>query len=328
MRGFPRDWSVASDLEHPGLTQKALQYSVIVGGDYRVVHGVRDPNLRLLIRGDAWTFQDEALLRDIETILASQRRFWGDPSTPYFVAVTPLPLPSEPGVSHQGGSNLLDAYASYATPNVQLKWLTHTLAHESMHTWIPWEVGFISEVDEAASYWFMEGFTDFFAPRLLVRDGIWGAREFAADLNAMLEAYAASPVRTAPNRRIVEARTSDPKVERLPYQRGRLFATLIDARLRARGRDLDDVVLEMRRRAPTAGMFAPALFAAVMADMGFPVDEDVQTFIERGEPILLPENTFAPCGRLVTRGVQQELVLETNLEGVQRKVCLRVLGGT
>jgi predicted metalloprotease with PDZ domain len=196
-----------------------------------------------------------------------------------------------------------------------------------MHTWIPHELGSISEVDEAASYWFSEGFTDFFAPRLLVRDNIWGAREFADDLNEVLHAYAVSPERSAPNTRIVVARQTDPIVERLPYQRGRLFATLIDARLRERGRDLDDVVLEMRRRAPTASMFGPALFAVVMADMGLPVDKDIQTFIERGEPIRLPKDLFAPCGTLATSGVHQQLVLDRNLEGARRAACLRVLGG-
>jgi predicted metalloprotease with PDZ domain len=325
MRGFPRAWSLASDLERPGLTQKKLYYSVFVGGDYRMLRGARDPNVRLAIRG-AWTFRDEDLLRDVEKILEGQRRFWGDPSTPYFVAVTPLPE-DIPQHFNYGGSNLGDAYAFFATPNVELKMLTHSLAHESLHAWIPFELGFISEVDEAASYWFSEGFTDFFAPRILVRDRIWGAREFAGDLNAMLRAYAASPERTAPNARIVEARTSDPKVEQLPYQRGRLFATLIDARLRTRGRDLDEVMLEMRRRAPTAGMYAPALFAAVMADMGLPVDEDIRTYVERGEPIPLPEDSFAPCGTLVTRGVRQELVLDPSLDGARREACLRVLGG-
>jgi predicted metalloprotease with PDZ domain len=325
MRDFARAWSIASDLEHPGLTQEALPDSLTVGGDYRMLYGARDRNIRLAIRG-AWKFQDEDVLRELETILEGQRRFWGDPSTPYFVAVTALP--SIPDGAIISGNNLGDAFAFYATPNVELKWLTHTLAHEGLHSWIPDQLGSISyDADEPASHWFSEGFTDFFAPRLLVRGGIWGAQEFADDLNGKLREYAASPERTAPNTRIVEARFSDPFVSVLPYRRGRLFATAIDARLRARGRDLDDVVLEMRRRAPTAGMYAPALFAAVMADMGLSVDEDVRAFIERGEPILLPEDTFAPCGTLVTRGDRQELVLDPNLDGARREACLRVLGG-
>ena len=84
------------------------------------------------------------------------------------------------------------------------------------------------------------GMPDDYAPRILVRQGIWGAREFADDLNEMLRDYAASPERSAPNTRIVEARQKDWAVEHLPYLRGRLFATLIDAKLRARGRDLPE----------------------------------------------------------------------------------------
>ena len=54
----------------------------------------------------------------------------------------------------------------------------------------------------------------------------------------------------------------------------------------------------------------------------------VQGGISIGEPILLPEDTFAPCGVLVLRGVRQELVLDGSLEGARREACLRVLGGS
>jgi predicted metalloprotease with PDZ domain len=325
MRGFPGGWTLASDLEHPRLARADLRYSVIVGGDYRVLRGARDRNMRLAIRG-AWTFQDEDLVRDLETIIDGQRRFWGDANAPFFVTLTQLP--GAPNRTTSGGTGLEDGFAFYGTPNVVLRRLTRLLAHEGQHTWIPLQVGRMPDVGEAASYWFSEGFTDFYAPRILVRQGIWGAREFADDLNEMLRDYAASPERSAPNTRIVEARQKDWAVEHLPYLRGRLFATLIDAKLRARGRDLDDVMMEMRRRAPASDMLVSALFAAVMADTGLPVEEDIRRHIELGEPILLPEDTFAPCGVLVLRGVRQELVLDGSLEGARREACLRVLGGS
>ena len=300
-RGMPRGWSFASDLEHPGLALGRVWASVTVGGDYRIHRGV-DRNIRVAIRGE-WRFSDRSFVERVNEIITGHRRFWNDRSSPYLVTVTQIAAP-DPGWLSIGGTGLDDAFAFFATPNAEAQPIARTLAHESFHTWIPGRIGGMPDEGEAGSYWFSEGFTDFYTGRMLVREGIWTPRDFAEDLNEMLNAYAQSPVRDAPNERILADFWSDRAVQQLPYQRGRLLATIWDARLRGHGRGLDEVVREMRERALAGDPLKAAEMFPIVAEWGgVDVRADIETHVEQGAPVLLPEDVFAPCGRIITREV-------------------------
>jgi predicted metalloprotease with PDZ domain len=300
IRGLPRGWSFASDLQHRPLHLAYAAPSVMVGGEYRVIRA-SNPHVRIAIRGD-WSFSDADFAAQVSGILAAQRAFWGDRSQPYLVTVTQLATP-DPGWTSVGGTGLDDAFAFFATPNAPSGVITRTLAHEGLHSWIPAHIGGMPEQGEAAHYWLSEGFTDFYTGRLLVRAGLWSPSQFAEDLNATLNAYASSPVNTAPNARILADFWNDSDVRQLPYQRGRLLATLWDARLRAAGvGDLDDVVMAMRTRARSEeDLDAAALLPGAMQSLGVDPSADLDAHVERGALILLPEAIFAPCGRVETR---------------------------
>lgn len=300
VRDLPVGWSFASDLEHDGLTVDQLWSSVMVGGDFRVL---RDPesNVRVAIRG-AWSFTDADFMNEVSDIIGGQREFWGDPASPYLVTVLQLDGPQ--GWVSIGGTGLSDAFAFFATSNGPAASITRTLAHESLHSWIPAQIGGAPEEGEALQYWLSEGFTDFYTGRLLVRDGVWTPQQYAADLNAMLRAYAQSSALTEPNTRILADFWNDQDVQHLPYQRGRMLALIWDGRLQANGRGLDEIVFEMRRRAQAdENSKAADLFAAVAPSVGLDISGELAANIENGDRILLPENLLAPCGRIVTREV-------------------------
>jgi predicted metalloprotease with PDZ domain len=74
--------------------------------------------------------------------------------------------------------------------------------------------------------------------------------------------------------------------------------------LRARGRGLDDVMREMRRRAEAGdGRTAAEMLPLVLGEMGVDIGADIAAHAEAGGAILLPEDVLAPCGRIVTRRV-------------------------
>ncbi|MEZ6022426.1 MAG: hypothetical protein R3C16_03195 [Hyphomonadaceae bacterium] len=303
MRGLPRGWSYASDLEHRPLALGNVWASVTVGGDFRIVER-RDQQVRVAMRG-AWRFEDDAFVDQVAEIIGGQRRFFGDGPSPYLVTVMQLESPQEGWLS-LGGTGLSDAFAFFATDNAEAAQITRTLAHEGLHSWIPGRIGGQPDEDEAANYWLSEGFTDFFTGRVLVREGLWTPQQFAADLNRMLAEYASSPVREAPNARILADFWNDRAVRQLPYQRGRLLASIWDAQLRASGRDLDDVVLAMRDRARDGDpLKAAEMFPLVARTFGLDPEAMIETNIVAGAPIVLPEDVFAPCGRVVTRDVAE-----------------------
>jgi predicted metalloprotease with PDZ domain len=300
VRDLPAGWSFASDLEHEGLIVDRLWSSVLVGGDFRVL---RDPetNVRVAIRG-TWSFADADFMREVSDIIGGQREFWGDAASPYLVTVLQLDGPE--GWVSIGGTGLSDSFAFFATPNGPASTITRTLAHESLHSWIPAQIGGAPEEGEALSYWLSEGFTDFYTGRLLVRDGVWTPQQFATDLNAMLRAYAQSSALTEPNTRILADFWNDRDVQHLPYQRGRMLALIWDGRLRANGRSLDEILLEMRRRAQSdEDSKAADLFALAAPGFGLDISGELAANIENGERILLPEDLLAPCGRITTREV-------------------------
>ena len=292
-RRLPRGWAFASDLEHEGLTLAQLWSSIIVGGDFRVVRRA-DPNIRVAVRGAGWSFNEASFAAEIDAIIGAQRAFWGDASSPFLVTLIQLEAP-ENWVS-TGGTGLGDAFAFFATPNAENRQITVFLAHEAMHTWIAPQLGGLPSEDQPLHYWISEGFTDFYAPRMLLRAGIWTPRDFADELNGALRAYAQSPVRTAPNARIGADFWSDADVQRLPYQRGRLMALIWDGRLRAEGRSLDALMHAARASASAGARNMNEIFPNVAQDAGLDIAADVARFIDAGEPILLPEDLLAPCG--------------------------------
>jgi predicted metalloprotease with PDZ domain len=154
---------------------------------------------------------------------------------------------------------------------------------------------------ERAAYWFSEGFTDFYAWRLMLRSGEYDPKTFAGIWNDMLLAYANSPAKGAPGSKIVEGFWKDRAIEKLPYQRGAILAAKWDRELRDRsgGRTgLDDVMRAMALRAKSLGPKspkAPDLFVDVAGAFGLDVKADVAAVIEQGGPALLPPNAFGAC---------------------------------
>lgn len=297
VRDLPRGWTFASDLLHPNLTLENVWSSVIVAGDFRIL---RDPdsNVQLAIRG-TWNFTDQQLLEQASSIIAEHRRFWNDPASPYLVTVLQLTGPE--GWISVGGTGLDDAFAFFATPNGQENTIVRTLAHESLHTWIPIQIGGVPQDDQPLQYWLSEGFTDFYTARMLVRGGLWTPQQYADDLNEGLQAYAQSPARTAPNSRIRDDFWNNRDVQRMPYLRGRLLAMIWDGRLRQEGHGFDDIIYDMRTRARGGAEYAVEVFTAAAPAHGLNLGSDLETFVDNGSPILLPEDLLAPCGRITTR---------------------------
>lgn len=297
VRDLPPGWTFASDLEFPNLTLEGIWSSVMVGGDFRVL---RDPesHVQLAIRG-AWNFTDQELLAQASDIIAGHRRFWNDPASPYLVTVLQLTGPE--GWISVGGTGLDDAFAFFATPNGQQDTIVRTLAHESLHTWVPIQIGGVPQDDQALQYWLSEGFTDFYTARMAVRGGLWTPQQFADDLNEGLLAYAQSSARTATNARILEGFWSDRDVQRMPYLRGRYLAMIWDGRLRQNGHGFDEIIYDMRDRARAGAEYSVEVFTASAPAHGLDLGSDIETFVDNGAPILLPEDLLAPCGRITTR---------------------------
>lgn len=302
--GIPKGWRVASDLEHGAMGRPMaigdIGESTMLGGpDVEIYRrDVPDGRVRLAVRGK-WKFSNERFADLIARLVSAQRAFWGhDVRGPFLVTFFQLA-----GTGSSGGTGRSDAFALYATRDIDAGILTRIIAHEHTHTWIPRRIGDMPEKDEAADYWFSEGFTDFYAERTLLKSGIWSLDDFANDLNTKLMEYGSSPARNASNARIVKEFWTNDAVEHMPYQRGMLLAYIWDHRLHAQSRgkkNLDDVMFAARDRyAAAAAAHKPQAVANFLQSYrrvsGADLPADLSRYVQKGGTVALPTDMFGLC---------------------------------
>jgi predicted metalloprotease with PDZ domain len=306
---MPRGWRADSDLAFlprpRGGAISDLQQSTIIGGQDVDVLSRSTPYgvVRLAIRG-RWRFAPEGLLDDLARIAAIEPPSWGERPGSYFMSL--IPLAASPGDSFVGGLAEGDGFAMAATEDMDQPAIRRVMAHERMHEWIPGQLGRAPAGQQQRSvFWISEGFTDYLTDLILLESKIWSAEQFADHVNDELFAYNLSPVRAAPNERIVtDFRTSD-DVHELPYQRGFLLALTWDSQLRALSHDrvsFSDVLRTARDRYRSAPSDAKpeleANLASAFQSAGLDIGPDVAKHIVIGEPITMPAMTIARCIRI------------------------------
>lgn len=251
-KGLPGQWTVA----HSFATGKRdhrftaalgeLRASIMVAGDFRIASTkAAGKPVDLAIRGK-WAFTDAELAEMVRRVIETEREFWKDHSQDRYL-VTLVPIDERPDALSFGGTGLTDSFALFATPNATVESLRGLLAHEYAHNWIPGRLGQMPEPEQEL-YWFSEGFTEYYTYKLLANGGMITKEELVARYNELIREYYMLPVRDASNERIVKDFWSDRNVQRLPYLRGLMFATNLDAEIkRATGgrSSLDDAVREL-----------------------------------------------------------------------------------
>ncbi len=306
---LPKGWKAASDLEHGtmgrAMTVSDITESTILGGADVAVYRRPIPGgvLRLAMRG-AWPFSGDHLADVLGRTAAAQRDFWGDHvKGPFLVTLFGIN-----GTGSTGGTGRGDGFAMYGTPDTPESSIRRTIAHEHTHSWIPSRIGRMpAEPAEALDYWLSEGFTEFYTERTLLRSGIWSLEDFVSDLNGVLLAYDTSAVRNAPNARIAREFWTNGAVGQLPYQRGMLFAYLLDDRIRqASGgkSNLDRVMFAMRDAYVAApDTHKPDLlenFRNALRGSGVAFSAETARYIEKGETVTLPAGLFGDCATIRT----------------------------
>lgn len=303
---LPPGWRGVSDLDHgragKPLTLADVSESISMAGARLAVaeRPIAGGTLRVASLADG-PYKSDALADSVAGAIAAERAFWNDQREPYLVVLVPL-VAARPGAVSVGGTGRGDGFVLYATPGQDdiVRW---TIAHEHTHTWIPNRVGALPKAEEARVYWFSEGFTDFFANRLMLRAGQATGPEVVYRLDQMLQAYDHSAVRTAPVARIVADFWKDPAVEKLPYQRGQLLALKWDEAVRRKSGgklDLDDVILHMRdhyqRFRPGEGPdVVTGIVSAMWVVAGIDIRPDIARYADAGAVIDLPDEMFDGC---------------------------------
>lgn len=244
---------------------------------------------------DSWKHIDtETLNQDLNAIIRQQRDFWNDYSTPLQTVTllkTHEACPSENDCSYSvGGTGLTNSFATFSSDNPaigndRLNWL---FAHELFHHWVGTTIRNESEEKE---YWFSEGFTDYYAYKLLLRNGTLTLEKFIEEVNTeVIQPHYTSPHKDAANSEITAERFwSDYNWEKLPYRRGWLYAFYLDTQIKLLNPDnsLDDAMRAILKTTQDQDLLLNAgVFTAVLepfANRDF--QSEFSRFIENGEAI-------------------------------------------
>jgi predicted metalloprotease with PDZ domain len=314
-RGFDEaGWKIASSF---GIGPAAIRtraslndfrQAVFVAGDLRLhtktIHG---KPLSIAIAGDDWGFDDGEFVVLAAGIVEAERAFFEDWEVPHYL-ISLIPVGKrEPGRISLGGTGLAHSFATFMTPGLELKagsrdalMIQHLLAHEMFHEWNGRVLQRVQP--EELVYWFSEGFTDFFARRLMFRAGRLTVDQYAQDVDASLAEYMLSPARNYPNQRIRSDFWKDRAVTNLPYRRGDVVAIVVDEAMRERShgeRCLDDLMRELVQRGRRGERVdCDSLFRAIEIETYPDVAARVRGIVVDGETAELDPFTFQPCLQL------------------------------
>lgn len=173
---------------------------------------------------------------------------------PYTLIYRVLP---EMGDRSQGMGQSLGALIAIGP---ETKWnakLRLNTMHEMLHRWLGLRLRI--EGEEGANYWFTEGFTVHFAATRSYFDARLPAEDFLAEVNAIATKHFANPRRNATNAEIARGFFDDDLLSVVPYTRGALIAAALDARLKSKGRSLDDAISKLPPKTMTLATLRAAL---------------------------------------------------------------------
>ena len=236
------------------VNQEELYSSIFVGGDFRRYEfKYKEKPVYFLSRGNWEKIQDDQVLQLLKEVIQSQYTFWDDEIIDRY-SVTLLPTYEKRSYSI-GGSGLTDSFVSFASNNkyLQLDDLRWLYNHELMHKWISQTIKIEEEVTD---YWFSEGFTDYYAYKLMLKNNDVSLQEYL-DIynNTILKPHYTSNVGEAPNSDLTyESYWSNYDFQKLPYRRGMLYAFFIDNQIKKRNHNeisLDNMMKELKGLAET-----------------------------------------------------------------------------
>lgn len=285
----------ASDLQQLAARHGAvgdMLDSIMIGSPrLRITEGTgADAGLRFAALGTFEDYDDKAFSAMAFRVIQVERAFWADGSTPFLVTLAPLEMRF---IASYSGTGRGDAFALWVGTDLPLADLRRLLAHEYFHTWNADQLGLQSR--QRRSAWLSEGFTDFYARRLLLRAGVYSLADYAQAWNEDLLGYGVSPSRNADIQAMAKDYWRDRGLEEIAYKRGALSAALFDAELREDGKSLDDVMRAMRRlhRRDSKTLLRTNFETAFMEVSGHSPLAEIDRYHTHGGTLTLPANAFA-----------------------------------
>lgn len=288
----------------PAATADQVQQALYAGGalQWRDADAAGQTVTAVVPAGAALGFDAATLAERTARLQAALRRDWRDDDR------SPIIVLALPG-AQAAGLTLNRAMALQAPPDLMVPSATsdELLAGLLLRRWMPDRFGPLSHIgrgDGPLRAWFTEGFADYLAHRLLLREGLWTPEDYAATLNRKISRYLAQPALASDNLSLATGRAGAQALAELPAARGEWLALQWNAALREAGRPgleakLQSLMLpaaQARREGPLSTPLAThRLIAALRRDLGDVPLRQLAHHIEDGAPFSFQDGALGPC---------------------------------
>ena len=302
--GVPKGWvtlnsyGIKTTSQMLRTTISEFCHSAYMSGDFRIQElNINGYPLFIAQRG-CWEFDNDEFNSLVEAIVMAERKFWNDYSFPYFL-ICMLPIDSEKSIGGTGLTNSFEMFIS--TDYTDLNALKFLLAHELFHTWNGRKIQRIQP--EELVYWFSEGFTNYYARLILLRNELITLEQFISDYNRSIINYFSSTAKNISNVEILKFTHNDNQIENIPYLRGDLIAFRWNRLIKDSSDNifsLDNLMFDLLRSALDSNMLVShnninLLFHNYLKDG---VMDDINELIEKGKTITPGPNDLGPCVEL------------------------------
>lgn len=282
-----------------GLTQTLKNHSIadfqngiLIGGDYKM-ESFNDPIKKSTIRfiyRSAWQFKPNEMANLVFSTFKTQQKFWNDYSTNvYNVFMSPAFTENEYDMSYNG-TGLYNSFNVIATNNgnTNPQNMVYLFNHELMHHWIGNTI--LNGVDEELSYWFSEGFTDYFTYYNMRESQLISDEVFYEKMGSIFTYHYGNDLCNAVNDSIKPNFWKRGYYGKLPYNRGNIFAYYLDHLLRSKTNGTIGLIQVMQKMMQEALVekrhFDKIWFNETIKELvGFEVNELIEKYIFEGEVI-------------------------------------------
>ena len=261
--GWPTvsSWQKQKDIYRPAIFNE-LANSMLASGDYRIYHFDVDSTKATV--ATRWTQEDydETMIELIKRILSALGQLFSMfPASKLAVICNQFETEGESwGI---GGSGVGNGVVLGLIGKFPENWNASIFTHELMHWWIS------GSVTDESTYWFSEGFTDYYTWLMQRRIGLISQEAWYDKLYQVWQKVRENPkLREFPLREASLRYFDDRAARRLCYDKGMCLAFILDVKIRRYTKNklgLDDVIRKMAQYIKENGLtfYESDLFSAV-----------------------------------------------------------------
>jgi len=289
----PKGWHFYSSISYN--PRKTLIYDSYENMISTAIGGGSQPYKQLIINGKPvyvfaagnYTVSKDEIFNTVNKIVSLQRAWFDDYNFPFY-NVTILP---RTGII--AGTCIPNLFVCFIKPEITMNELNVLFSHEMFHTWLPNKIYIkLPKGQSDLKYeWFSEGFTDYFARKILLDEGLLTQEKFADLINRDILNIADNPNHSATYADLMTANKSGrygTAYKKLSYYRGALIALNWETQIRKTGngkllknliRDLYDL------SSKNNGEISEQTFFDIATNYGLDAKKDLEQYIMQGLPI-------------------------------------------